>query len=80
VPNPFALRTAIRFALPRATVVRLAVYDLAGRRVAMLVDGPREAGRHTVPFEPAGLRSGVYFVRFNAGGFEATRKMLYFVR
>jgi len=80
VPNPFALRTTVRFALPRATNVRLEVYDLAGRRVALLVDGPREAGRHTVPFEPSGLRSGVYFVRFSAGGFEATRKMLHFIR
>ena len=80
VPNPFALRTTIRFALPRAVDVRLEVYNLAGRRVATLVNGPREAGRHAVPFEPSGLRSGVYFVRFSAGGFEATRKMLFFVR
>ena len=80
-PNPFGLRTTIRFALPRASDVRLEVYDLAGRRVAMLVDGARAAGRHAVPFEPGGrLASGVYFVRFSAGGFEATRKMLHFVR
>jgi len=80
VPNPFALRTTVRFALPRAADVRLEVFDLGGRRVATLVDGRREAGHHAVPFEPSGLRSGVYFVRFSAGGFAATRKMLYFVR
>ena len=60
-PNPFGLRTTLRFALPKASHVRLEVFDLAGRRVATVVDGPREAGRHLVPFEPTSLASGVYF-------------------
>jgi hypothetical protein len=81
LPNPFALRTTVRFALPRASDVRIEVFDLAGRRVRTLVDGPREAGLQSVPFEPGrDASSGVYFVRMTAGAFEATRKMLYLVR
>ncbi|MEM8558161.1 MAG: T9SS type A sorting domain-containing protein [Bacteroidota bacterium] len=66
-PNPFGARPAtLAFDLPRAAEVRLVVYDLLGREVARLVDGPQEAGRHTVELRPESLASGVYVVRFTA--------------
>jgi hypothetical protein len=79
-PNPFALRTTIRYAVPTKSHVRLEVFDLAGRRVATLVDADRDPGRHAAVFEGRDLASGVYFVRMSAGSFESTRKMLYLVR
>ena len=67
-PNPFAGRTTLRFALPEAGAVRLAVYDALGREVALLVDEAREAGDYTVTFDAGALAAGVYLVRLEAGG------------
>ncbi len=82
-PNPFGRQTTIRYALPGDSPVRLEVFDLAGRRVSTLVDGPQTAGLHSVVFRPDAARdlpSGVYFVHIAAGAFERTRKMLYLAR
>ncbi|GAB5518902.1 MAG: hypothetical protein RhofKO_11530 [Rhodothermales bacterium] len=65
-PNPFNPVTTIGYALPEAGPVRLVVYDLMGREVRVLVDGPRAAGRHEVTFEASGLSSGTYLYRLEA--------------
>ncbi|MDX1547184.1 MAG: Ig-like domain-containing protein [Rhodothermales bacterium] len=74
-PNPFNPRTTIPYAVPRRTHVRLAVYDLYGRRVALLVDAVQPAGRHQAVFEAGTLPSGTYFDRVEAEGFTATRAL-----
>ena len=67
-PNPFNPSTTIAFEMPEASRVRIIVFDVVGREVALLVDEPRAAGAHEVVFDAAGLPSGVYFVRLEAGG------------
>jgi hypothetical protein len=62
-PNPFNAVVTIPFALPRASEVRLSVYDLQGREVAALVSGGLSAGQHTVPWNGINAASGLYFVR-----------------
>ena len=59
-PNPFNPSTEIRYALPVDADVRLVVYDIAGREIAVLVDSFQEAGRHEVVFDGNRLASGVY--------------------
>ncbi len=66
-PNPFAERTEIAFMLADASDVSLVVYDVRGRAVATLADGPMAAGRHALTFDAAGLPSGVYVYRLIAG-------------
>ena len=66
-PNPFNPETTIRYALPQAGNVRLAVYDLLGQEVAVLVDGSRPAGHHTVRFDGDDLPSGSYVYRLQVG-------------
>ena len=66
-PNPFNPETTIRYALPQAGKVRLVVYDLLGQEVAVLVDGSRPAGHHTVRFDGGGLPSGSYVYRLQIG-------------
>ncbi len=76
-PNPFNQETKISFTIPEKNQVRLCIYDVRGRKVAVLVDGYREAGMHEVIWNAANLSAGLYFVRFEARGFTAVQKMAY---
>jgi glycosidase len=64
-PNPFNPNTVLGFELPETGRVRLAVYDILGREVAVLVDGVYPAGRNTVTFDGTRLASGVYLCRLS---------------
>ncbi len=75
-PNPFNPQTTIRFGLPQSGPVRLAVYDVLGREVAVLVEAALPAGRHRAGFEPGDLPSGVYLYRLEAGGRALANQML----
>ncbi len=75
-PNPFNPKTAIRFQVSGASDVKLVVYDLLGREVAVLVNEKREAGRYQDSFDATGLASGVYIYRLTAGSSVAARMML----
>ena len=62
-PNPFNPETTIRYALPQAGKVHLAVYNLLGHQVAVLVDESKPAGNHTTRFDAGNLPSGAYLYR-----------------
>jgi hypothetical protein len=79
-PNPFNPRTTIRFDLPAAGPVRLAIYDVAGRLVRVLVEGKIPAGSHEAVWDgrdaaSRGMASGGYFARLEAGGKMQTVRM-----
>jgi len=74
-PNPFNPSTQITFEIPEASHVRLEVFDMSGRRVALLVDEGRPAGGHTVNFDASGLSSGIYMSRLQSGAHTVTRRM-----
>lgn len=76
-PNPFNPTTTIQFSLPTYTSdVTLEVFDLLGRSVAVLASGSMDAGQYTVRFEGAGLSSGMYLYRLQAGDQVSIRKMI----
>jgi len=76
-PNPFNPTTTIRFSVAENTRrVRLAVYDLLGREVAVLFDGSALAGRHTVAWDAGDAPAGVYYSRLESETGSATEKML----
>ena len=75
-PNPFNPVTSIRFRLADENDVRLEVFDMTGRRVAVLIDDRIRAGEHSVNFNASGLASGVYVYRLQTGSGTYTRKML----
>ena len=75
-PNPFNPETTIRYALPQAGEVRLAVYDLLGHEVAVLVDRSKPAGNHTVRFGADNLASGLYVYRLQAQKKTIVRTMM----
>jgi hypothetical protein len=74
-PNPARGAVTLRFTLPAAGRVRLAVYDVAGRRVAVLVDGSLGAGVHQAGWAGGDVGPGLYFARLEAGGSEVTRRV-----
>lgn len=82
VPNPFNPVTTIAYEIPAGGAdVNISVYDVAGRRVRILVDEHRPAGVFSVPWkgdDERGQRaaSGVYFYRMRAGKFVETKKMV----
>jgi len=76
VPNPFNPTATIGFDLPRASQVKLEVFDSSGRKAATLVDGWKAAGTYSATFDGTHLASGVYVCRLTAGNFEAAAKMV----
>jgi hypothetical protein len=75
-PNPFNPQTSITFSMPEAATVRLTVYDLLGRQVALLVDGNLAAGKHEVRFDATNLPSGQYLYRLTTPKGEFTKMMM----
>lgn len=78
-PNPARGEATLRYRLPGEAHVRLALYDLLGREVLRLADGPHAAGTHTAGFDGGRLSSGVYLYRLEVDG-EVRVGRLTFVR
>jgi hypothetical protein len=77
-PNPFQTRTTLAYTLTEATDVRLEVFDLLGRRVAVLVDERLSAGRYEAPFQAESeLSAGAYIGRLRAGEHMAFTRFTY---
>jgi hypothetical protein len=75
-PNPFNPSTTIRYGLPEKSQVTLTVFNTLGQQVSLLQNGEMDAGYHEVKFDAAGLSSGVYFYRLQAGTFVETKRLL----
>lgn len=75
-PNPFNPTTNIKFALPKSGNVKLAVYDILGNEVSVLIDGYKQAGNYTADFDASKLSSGVYFYKLVSADFVSTKKMM----
>jgi hypothetical protein len=75
-PNPFNPETNVEFRIVNCELVKLSVYDVLGREVAVLVDEEKPAGAYTATWDASGMPSGIYFYRLTAGEFTQTRKMM----
>ncbi|RMH65547.1 MAG: T9SS C-terminal target domain-containing protein [Calditrichaeota bacterium] len=75
-PNPFNPSTVIPYVLPTRQRVKLAVYDVRGRLLRVLVNGVQAAGSHRVTFDAGHLAGGIYFYRLQTENIVRTRKML----
>jgi hypothetical protein len=77
-PNPFNPVTRIRFAIPEnlsGNFISLRVYDITGKEVSVLVNTNLNTGYYETNFDAAGLASGVYVYRLQAGNVVNQRKM-----
>jgi len=75
-PNPFNPSTNINFSIPESGNVRLAVYNLVGEEVAVLVDGFRTAGSYEATFDASNLPSGMYIYKLQSANSVQTKKMM----
>ncbi|MCB5270490.1 MAG: carboxypeptidase regulatory-like domain-containing protein [Candidatus Cloacimonetes bacterium] len=80
-PNPFNPTTTIYYDILEPCSVQVDVYNVKGQKVHSLLNEVKNSGRHSIAFEARddsgrALSSGVYFYRFTAGKYRATRKML----
>ena len=80
-PNPFNPSTEIRYSIPRASQVSIAVYNVLGQRVTGLVDLHQKAGNYRITWDGTDSRgksvaSGIYFYRMKADQFVQSHKMI----
>jgi len=75
-PNPFNPHTTISFSLPKGTDVKLEVFNLAGQKVATLLDEYLAAGTHQYRWDGSDVCSGVYFYRIKTNTHTASKKMV----
>jgi hypothetical protein len=80
-PNPFNPSTAIKYAVPKASHVTIAVYNVIGQLTNVLVDADKSAGSYTAVWDGTDLNgrtvgTGIYMYRLQAGSFVESRKMV----
>jgi len=74
-PNPFNPSTLINYVVPEISNVKITIYDILGREVAVLVNETKTAGSYHVNFDATGLSSGVYMYRLQTGDVTLTKLM-----
>ena len=76
-PNPFNPSTLITFTLKQSGTVKLAVYNLSGQEIDLLVDSFMPAGNHSIVWKPQGIASGIYFIKLMTGSQVVTIRAMY---
>lgn len=75
-PNPFNPTTTIKFYLPKTDFVKLSVFDILGREVAVLINDIKKAGEYTVEYNASALPSGIYFYKIITNEFSDVKKFV----
>lgn len=75
-PNPFSSSTTLRYSLPQSMQVRLAIYDILGREVEVLVERQQEAGVYNIDFDSGDLPAGLYLARIELDHLRFTKRMV----
>jgi agmatine/peptidylarginine deiminase len=75
-PNPFNPVTNIKFDIPRNSYVKLKIYDISGREIAVLTDAYLTPASYKFTWDAANFSSGIYFFKLEANGFSQTKRMI----
>jgi hypothetical protein len=73
--NPFREAASVSFSLPVRADVKLSIYDVTGKLVALLADGNYAAGRHALTWKADGIKPGIYVCRLASGRTVLSRKL-----
>jgi hypothetical protein len=74
--NPFYPSTVISYSLPKASNIKLIVYNTLGQSIQTLESGYKPAGNYSVNFNASALPSGIYFYKLEAGQYSQIKKMM----
>ena len=74
-PNPFSDITQLSYSLPKTMKVRLAVYDVLGKEVDLLVDALQDTGTYSITFDGSHLPAGIYYARIELDHLRFTQRM-----
>ena len=74
-PNPFNPRVVIPFRVNESARVTIEVFDITGRKVAVVAHEPAAPGMHETVWNANGYAAGIYFVRARAGEYKETRRI-----
>jgi hypothetical protein len=75
-PNPFNPVTTIKYSVPQSGRLKLAVFNMIGEEVAVLVDEMKEPGKYEIRFDASSLSSGIYIYRMESGSFRDVKKLI----
>lgn len=75
-PNPFNPSSTIKFDIPKASFVKIIVYDILGREIKVLLNEEKSPGSYKIIFDAKNLSSGVYIYSIKAGDFSQSKKMI----
>ncbi len=75
-PNPFNPLTKIKYDVPKASDIRIVIYDINGREIELLVNQKYTSGKYEVIWDASKYPSGIYFCKLKADNFNKTIKML----
>lgn len=76
IPNPFTYFTTVRYTIARPGHTSLALYDINGRLVKVLVNAWKEPGKYTIQVEKGLLPAGLYFYKMQTGDFSSVKKLV----
>ena len=66
-PNPFNTSSTLQYRLAQSSSVTIEICNIVGQRVAIVFEGVRQAGGHSITWDGSNFPSGVYFARLEAG-------------
>jgi len=75
-PNPFNPSTSIKFDIPNLSYVKLLIYDITGREIAVLVNTELQPGSYDYKWNASQFASGIYFYKIKAGDFSQVKRMI----
>jgi 5'-nucleotidase / UDP-sugar diphosphatase len=75
-PNPFNPSTEINFSMPSDSRIKIAIYNILGEEVAMLIDDYKSAGNYSITWNASSLPAGIYIYSLQSEAYSATRKMV----
>ena len=75
-PNPFNPSITFSYSIEKDLSINISIYNMEGQKVSELVNINQTSGNHSVTWDASNQPSGLYFVKFNAGEFKQTQKLM----
>jgi hypothetical protein len=75
-PNPFNPSTNIDYSVNKKGYIKLSVFDISGKEIAVLYDGIQNEGKYNTRWNASNYSSGIYFLKLTSGSFQSVKKMM----